>query len=404
MSDCRYVRRTSAAIELNPIQVAFAAYPRSLPGLLHPRLNHRCLDKHAAADWPPATRRPRLAARIGARSPERLPLTLTHRFYEEQFPEVDDVVMVQIRSIAEMGAYVSLLEYGNIEGMILLSELSRRRIRSVQKLIKVGRSEPVMVLRVDKEKGYIDLSKRRVAAEDLAKCEEKFAKSKLVHTIMKHVAETTGTDVEELYKQIGWPLYKLYGHAHNAFSMMITDEETEAIFQRIKDEVFDGKDIPILTPDVKEGLLKNIRRRLTPQPIKIRADVEMTCFNYDGIEHIKTAMRAAQGCSNEECEIKMRLVAPPLYVLTTMTLNKSKGVELLSEAVEACQKSIESNKGQMRVKEAARAVSEKEERMLQEELEAAERANREVGGDSDSEGDYEEGMQMDVNAAPALAM
>ena len=317
---------------------------------------------------------------------------------------MDDVVMVQIRSIAEMGAYVSLLEYGNIEGMILLSELSRRRIRSVQKLIKVGRSEPVMVLRVDKEKGYIDLSKRRVAAEDLAKCEEKFAKSKLVHTIMKHVAETTGTDVEELYKQIGWPLYKLYGHAHNAFSMMITDEETEAIFQRIKDEVFDGKDIPILTPDVKEGLLKNIRRRLTPQPIKIRADVEMTCFNYDGIEHIKTAMRAAQGCSNEECEIKMRLVAPPLYVLTTMTLNKSKGVELLSEAVEACQKSIESNKGQMRVKEAARAVSEKEERMLQEELEAAERANREVGGDSDSEGDYEEGMQMDVNAAPALAM
>lgn len=43
-----------------------------------------------------------------------------------------------MRSIAEMGAYVSLLEYGNIEGMILLSELSRRRIRSVQKLIKVG--------------------------------------------------------------------------------------------------------------------------------------------------------------------------------------------------------------------------------------------------------------------------
>lgn len=82
-------------------------------------------------------------------------------------PQVDDVVMVQVRSIAEMGAYVSLLEYGGIEGMILLSELSRRRIRSVQKLIKVGRQEPVMVLRVDEEKGYIDLSKRRVSPEDL---------------------------------------------------------------------------------------------------------------------------------------------------------------------------------------------------------------------------------------------
>ena len=74
--------------------------------------------------------------------------------YEAKFPEVDQVVMVQVKSIAEMGAYVQLLEYNNIEGMILLSELTRRRIRSVSKLIKVGRIEPVMVLRVDKEKGY----------------------------------------------------------------------------------------------------------------------------------------------------------------------------------------------------------------------------------------------------------
>ena len=40
-----------------------------------------------------------------------------------------------------MGAYVSLLEYDNIEGMILLSELSRRRIRSINKLIRVGKQE-----------------------------------------------------------------------------------------------------------------------------------------------------------------------------------------------------------------------------------------------------------------------
>ena len=96
------------------------------------------------------------------------------RFYEEPFPELESLVMVNVRNIAEMGAYVTLLEYNNIEGMILLSELSRRRIRSINKLIRVNRNEVVMVLRVDKEKGYIDLSKRRVSAEDVAKCEERF--------------------------------------------------------------------------------------------------------------------------------------------------------------------------------------------------------------------------------------
>ena len=103
------------------------------------------------------------------------------RFYEQQFPEIDELVMVNVRSIAEMGAYVSLLEYNNIEGMILLSELSRRRIRSINKLIRVGKNEVVMVLRVDKEKGYIDLSKRRVDPEDILKCEERFNKAKTVH-------------------------------------------------------------------------------------------------------------------------------------------------------------------------------------------------------------------------------
>jgi translation initiation factor 2 subunit 1 len=37
--------------------------------------------------------------------------------------------------------------------MILLTELSRRRIRSINKLIRVGRNEVVVVVRVDRDKG-----------------------------------------------------------------------------------------------------------------------------------------------------------------------------------------------------------------------------------------------------------
>lgn len=141
--------------------------------------------------------------------------------YERKYPDVDDVVMVNVRQITDLGAYVRLLEYDNIEGMILLAELSRRRIRSVQKLIRVGRNEVVVVLRVDKEKGYIDLSKRRVSPEEIAKCEERFNKSKAVHSIMRHVAEKMDMDLELLYTQVAWPLYKKYGHAYDAFKIAI---------------------------------------------------------------------------------------------------------------------------------------------------------------------------------------
>ncbi|KAJ1558419.1 hypothetical protein HK096_000996, partial [Nowakowskiella sp. JEL0078] len=163
-------------------------------------------------------------------------LRLQCRMYENKYPEVDDLVMVVVTQLAELGAYVHLLEYNNIEGMILHSELSRRRIRSIQKLVRVGRNEVVVVIKIDKEKGreisqykffltqmkgYIDLSKRRVSPEDIMKCEEKFRKSTLVHGIMRHVAQKLGLDLEELYNDVGWPLYKTYGHAYEAFKLAI---------------------------------------------------------------------------------------------------------------------------------------------------------------------------------------
>ncbi|TQE07002.1 hypothetical protein C1H46_007392 [Malus baccata] len=73
------------------------------------------------------------------------------QMYGMRYPDVDMAVMIQVKNITDIGAYVSLLEYNNIEGMILFSELSCRWIRSVSSLIKVGRIEPVMVLKVDKD-------------------------------------------------------------------------------------------------------------------------------------------------------------------------------------------------------------------------------------------------------------
>lgn len=55
--------------------------------------------------------------------------------------------------ITDIGVYVSLLEYNGIQGFIPASELSRRRIRSIPKLVQVGKIEPSVVTRVDEEKG-----------------------------------------------------------------------------------------------------------------------------------------------------------------------------------------------------------------------------------------------------------
>ncbi|KAJ5480543.1 Translation initiation factor 2 alpha subunit [Penicillium desertorum] len=285
-------------------------------------------------------------------------MSLTNcRFYEDKYPEVDSFVMVNVKQIAEMGAYVKLLEYDNIDGMILLSELSRRRIRSIQKLIRIGRNEVVIVLRVDKEKGYIDLSKRRVSPEDVIKCEERYNKSKAVHSIMRHVAEATQTPLETLYENIGWPLNQKYGHAHDAFKISITNPS-----------VWDEITFP-------------------SEPV--RADIEVTCFGYDGIDAVKDALRTAEADNTPENQIKVRLVAPPLYVLASQCLDKTLGVKLLEEAIVKIEERIKAAGGSCTVKMAPKAVTEHDDAILQELMEKRERENTQVSGDEDSESDDE---------------
>lgn len=148
--------------------------------------------------------------------------------------------------------------------------------------------------------------------------------------------------------------------------------------------------MPAVDDAVKDALVKDIRRRMTPQPLKIRADVELTCFGFDGVLHIQDAMRAAAKASTEDCKVKVSLVASPLYVITTQTLDKDYGIKVVDAAVEAASASIQGNGGKIVVKEGARAVSERDDRLLAEKMEKLQKAQDEE--DEEDSGSEDETM------------
>merc|ERR1712037_917929 len=111
-------------------------------------------------------------------------------------------------------------------------------------------------------------------------------------------------------------------------------------------------------------------------------------MGYDGVLHVRDAIRAGEAISTKDCTVRIKLLAPPLYVLTTQTINRKEGIEMLSQAIDAVKSSIESNKGKLVVREGARAVSERDEKLLKEQMARLENLNREIEGDSDQD-DYE---------------
>lgn len=62
--------------------------------------------------------------------------------------------------------------------------------------------------------------------------------------------------------------------------------------------------------------------------------------------------------------LQINLIAPPAYVVTTTSLDKEKGVELLRNALDAINKVISEKKGSMQIKFEPRAVTETDEKEL----------------------------------------
>jgi len=108
------------------------------------------------------------------------------RFHRRRLPERDELVRVEIMRRDEHGFRCKLLEYDGLEGLVLLNQLKRGRVRSLTRILRTGKEYTVSVLKVhvaeneeDTANGsYIDLSKKEVRNEELPDAIARWKKNK----------------------------------------------------------------------------------------------------------------------------------------------------------------------------------------------------------------------------------
>lgn len=147
-------------------------------------------------------------------------------FYGEKYPEENEIVVAKVTKIDNnTGVYCELLEYDNVVGLITTRDLSSKRLRSIKQVVSINKLEVVNIIRVDSEKGYIDLSLKDVRPEEKIEYFEKFQKYKRFHSILKSIAFKIKVPRRHVYNKFGDDLYENYNDPLDALKLASTNFE-----------------------------------------------------------------------------------------------------------------------------------------------------------------------------------
>lgn len=193
------------------------------------------------------------------------------------FPEPSDLVMCTVTNIQHNSIFVNIHEY-NKQGMITISEIAPGRIRNIRDYVVEGKVIVCKVLNVNKERGYIDLSLRRVTEGQRRQKSDEIKQETRAEKIIELTAHELNVPFEQLYMKIADKVLKQYFYVYQAFNDVINgalDLKT----------IFDEKTAGILE--------KTIRDKIKPKQIIVAGDVSISVWNDNGVEIIKNALTKA---------------------------------------------------------------------------------------------------------------
>jgi len=254
---------------------------------------------------------------------------------ENLFPECGTTTISSIKDSNEMGIYVSLLEFDNIEGLLLFSEVSRRKIRSITKLIKIGKKEIVSIIRVDNDKSYIDVSKRQITEIEINVMKKKRIFGKIGNLISNNIGRFLCLNFEENRLRWVWQLCRKFNHILKAYKQVL---KIDKFFITSID--FSEKEIKVL--------FDHLKKKLPISQIKIEVEFEMICFSPNGIHVLKNAIINTKNTPlffNIQC----KTLVSPRYLISLCGKEKKKTLKKINVFLNLMSEKILLEKGTFRI-------------------------------------------------------
>ncbi len=248
-------------------------------------------------------------------------------FYKKSgIPEVWEIVVCTVKRVLPTSVFVILDEYKNLEGMLHISEVSAGRIRNIRDYVKEGKRVVCKVIRVNPEKGHIDLSLRRVNKSQYINKISEYKQEQKSEKLLEGIGKELNKSLEDIYKEVGYSLIEKYGSLNQAFQKIVLDPDA---INELK-----------ITKKTREILEKTIKEKIKPPEVSVQGILTLQTNEPRGIEIVKKILSKIQ-----KGTIKISYLGAPNYKISVTASDYKTAEGILKNAQEEAIKEIEANKG-----------------------------------------------------------
>jgi translation initiation factor 2 subunit 1 len=238
---------------------------------------------------------------------------------QEGWPEYGDLVIATVNSVMDYGAYANLDEY-NRRGFLHISEISSARIRNVRDFVRENQKLVLKVLRVDKEKGHIDLSLRRVNKRERIEKVKSWKEDRKGVALLSAVADKAGLTKEQANQQIGAVLEEKFG--------------LYAGFEKVAKEGVSVVTELGIPENIAQIIVQVAEERIKVKMVKIRGVIEVRCPQRNGVKCIQDAFSKAKSSQVKNAKVEFSVIAAPKYRVEVSADNWKRAEDLLEKVGE----------------------------------------------------------------------
>ena len=240
-------------------------------------------------------------------------------FKKEGLPDLDELIICKIVRITPHSAFVSMEEYGGKEAMLHISEGSSKWVKNIRDFISENKLVVCKILNKDEQKGYIDVSLKRVTAGERQRKMNELKADMRIEKLLEVVGRKLGDKPKETVLRIGKKIIEKYGTLYDFF----TTVKEKGI------ELIDELDIDA---KYKTELKTQIAEQLKTQKVKLQKQITLQSLANDGVIRLNMIFKKIEELAKDKkVELTIRYISAPKYLLELRVDDYKKGENLFKE-------------------------------------------------------------------------